>query len=69
MTKSNELSRRSFIRKTAVAGAAGAAVPYFVSAKALGRAGNVGANDKIQLGPVLNLNSIVITCWNAFQCF
>jgi len=50
MTKSNELSRRSFIRKTAVAGAAGAAVPYFVSAKALGRAGNVGANDKIQLG-------------------
>ena len=50
MTKSNELSRRSFIRNTAVAGAAGAAVPYFIPANALGRAGNTGANDKIQLG-------------------
>ncbi len=50
MTKSNELSRRNFIRKTAVAGAAGAVVPYFVSANVLGRGGNTGANDKIQLG-------------------
>ena len=50
MSKSNEVSRRSFIRKTAAAGAAGVAVPYFVSANALGRAGSMGANDKIQLG-------------------
>ncbi len=48
MSKSNELSRRSFIRKSA--GAAGVAVPYLVSAKALGRAGNTSANDRIQLG-------------------
>ncbi len=50
MSKSNEVSRRSFIRKTAAAGAAGVAIPYFVSANVLGRNGNVGANDKIQLG-------------------
>jgi len=50
MTKSNELSRRSFIRNTAIAGVAGAAAPHFVSATALGRSGKTGANDKIRLG-------------------
>ncbi|MFV1964860.1 MAG: Gfo/Idh/MocA family protein [Pirellulaceae bacterium] len=50
MSKSNRFSRRSFFHQTAVAGAVGAVAPYFVSASALGRAGNVSANDKIQLG-------------------
>ena len=50
MSHSNNLSRRGFIGKGAAATAAGAAVPYFVSAKALGRDGQPGANEKINLG-------------------
>ncbi len=47
MSKSNELSRRDFIEKTA---AAGAAVAYYVPASALGAPGSPGANEKIQIG-------------------
>ena len=50
MLKSSQLSRRRFIGKSAAAGAAGAAVPYYVSAKSLGQDGRPGANDKINLG-------------------
>ena len=50
MSESNEVSRRLFIGKTAVAGVVGAAAPYFVSARALGQGGAPGANDKIQIG-------------------
>ncbi len=47
MSKSNKLSRRSFLQNSAVA--TGAASAYFVPSKVLGRQGNVGANDKIQV--------------------
>jgi predicted dehydrogenase len=50
MSQSSKLSRRRFIGKTAVASAAGAAVPYYVSAQALGQDGRPGANDKINVG-------------------
>jgi hypothetical protein len=48
VSKSKKLSRRSFMHQSAVAGAA--AVPYVVSAEALGRAGKAGANERIQIG-------------------
>jgi hypothetical protein len=47
VSKPNNLSRRGFLHKTALAGAA---VPYFVSASALGQAGKAGANERIQIG-------------------
>ncbi len=50
MCDPNPLSRRDFMGRTAAAGAAGAAVPYFVSAEALGAGGAPGANDKIHVG-------------------
>ena len=50
MSQSSKLSRRRFIGKTAAASAAGAAVPYYVSAKALGQDGQPGANEKINVG-------------------
>jgi len=50
MSESKELCRRTFLGKTAAAGAAGLSAPYFVSAKALGAEGSPGANDKIHVG-------------------
>lgn len=50
MSKPSKLSRRRFLSKTSVAGAAGAVAPYFVSTKTLARTGKIGANDKIHLG-------------------
>ncbi len=50
MSKSSDLSRRDFVRKTAAAGAVGAAVPYFVPAAALGQDGKPAAGDRIQVG-------------------
>jgi predicted dehydrogenase len=50
MSDLQELSRRKFVTKTATVGAASAAVPYIVSAKALGNQDNPGANDKIHVG-------------------
>ena len=50
MSEAKRLSRRDFIEKTATAGAAGLAAPYFVSASALGQAGKPGANAKIHVG-------------------
>jgi predicted dehydrogenase len=47
MSKFDQLSRRQFIGKSAVAGAA---VPLYVSASALGQPGKPGANDRIQVG-------------------
>ena len=44
------ISRRGFLGKTATAGAAGLAVPYFVPTSALGAQGKPGANAKIHLG-------------------
>jgi len=62
VSNSEKLSRRTFMRKRRPAGAIGAGVPYFVSAKALGRAGNVGANDRIQLGLIAPEAWAVETC-------
>ncbi len=50
MSEPNELSRRGFLGKSAVAGAAGVAVPLVVSASALGQPGKPGANEKIHVG-------------------
>ena len=50
MPKSHSVSRRTFIQKTAVAGAVGVAAPYFVSARALARQSQPGANDRLQIG-------------------
>ena len=50
MSDSSKVSRRSFMGKTAAAGAAGLSVPYFVPQAALGGEGSPGANDKIQVG-------------------
>ncbi|MGD8500945.1 MAG: Gfo/Idh/MocA family oxidoreductase, partial [Phycisphaerales bacterium] len=50
MSQPKQVSRRDFIRQMVTTGAAGAAVPYFVPASALGRKGRPGANDKIGLG-------------------
>lgn len=47
MSQSSRISRRDFVRTTA---AAGVALPYFVSSRALGQAGQPGANDKIHVG-------------------
>ena len=47
MSDTKRITRRQFVRATA---AAGVAVPYFVSAAALGQAGAPGANDKIHVG-------------------
>ena len=50
MVQSEELSRRGFIGKTAVVGAAGLSASYLASAQVRGQNGAVGANDKIQVG-------------------
>ncbi|MDD4872516.1 MAG: Gfo/Idh/MocA family oxidoreductase [Kiritimatiellae bacterium] len=50
MTKSANLSRRDFLKKTAKVGAAGFVVPYIISASALGLENKPGANSRIQLG-------------------
>ena len=50
MSESNELSRRGFLGKSAVAGGASLAVPLVVSSNALGQPGNPGANEKIGVG-------------------
>ena len=50
MSEPNKVSRREFVGKTATAGAVGAAVPYFVPARALGQADAPGANDRIGVG-------------------
>ncbi len=50
MSNTDKLSRRAFVQKTAAVGAAGAAVPYFVSARAMGQDGQPGANDRIGVG-------------------
>jgi len=47
MSDTKRITRRQFVRATA---AAGVAVPYFVSAAALGQAGAPGANDKLHIG-------------------
>lgn len=47
MSKPDQLSRRQFMGRSAVAGAA---VPLYVSSNVLGRSGKPGANDRIQLG-------------------
>lgn len=43
------VSRRRFLQQTAMAGAAGMAVPYFVPAQALSSPTRVGANDRLQI--------------------
>ena len=53
MSQSSKLSRRRFIGNTAAASATGAAVPYYVSAQALGQNGQPGANEKINLATFL----------------
>jgi len=50
MTKTDTLSRRAFIHKTAAAGAVGAAAPYIIPAAALGQEGKAPANERIQIG-------------------
>jgi predicted dehydrogenase len=50
MSKSKRLSRRDFVRKTAAAGAVGAAAPYLVPAAALGQAGTPAASERIRIG-------------------
>jgi len=47
MSEMKQFSRRQFMHKSAMAGAA---VPCFVSAAALGQPGKPGANDRIQVG-------------------
>jgi predicted dehydrogenase len=49
MSASSEVSRRGFLRNTAI-GAAGVAVPYFVSAGALGKEERPAASERIRLG-------------------
>jgi predicted dehydrogenase len=46
------LSRRSFLKKTAGAAVVTAGFPYVVSSSALGRAGNVAASERITVGCV-----------------
>ena len=50
MSDVQQVSRRSFIRQAANAGAVGMMVPYYVPASALGQAGQPGANDRIGIG-------------------
>jgi predicted dehydrogenase len=52
MSEPSPISRRDFVAKTASAGAAGLAVPYLVSASALGQGDKPGANSKIRVGLV-----------------
>ncbi len=47
MADTSPLTRRSFVEKTAIAGAA---APYFVARTALGEAGQPAANDRIHVG-------------------
>ncbi|NQT16473.1 MAG: Gfo/Idh/MocA family oxidoreductase, partial [Planctomycetes bacterium] len=47
MSKRDQLSRRQFMGKSAVAGAA---VPLYVSSSVLAQPGKPGANDRIQVG-------------------
>jgi predicted dehydrogenase len=46
----DKVTRRDFFRKTGVAAVATAAMPLVVSARALGQAGKVAANDRLGLG-------------------
>ncbi len=50
MQPPSTVSRRQFIQQSALVGAVGMTVPYFVPASALARPGRVGANDKLQIG-------------------
>lgn len=50
MKSSEPMSRREFLEKSACLGAAGASLPYFVPARALGKPGRPGPNDKIRIG-------------------
>ncbi len=45
-----QVSRRDFVAQTAAAGAAGLAVPYVVSARALGQPGTPPPSERIQVG-------------------
>ncbi len=50
-SKSQSVTRRSFLRQSAVASAVGVSAPYFVPSAALGGAGKrTGANDKLRIG-------------------
>ncbi len=44
------VTRRRFLQKTAVVGAAGVAAPYIVPSRALGSPTRPGANDRLQIG-------------------
>ena len=48
MPASHEVSRRDFLRDTAI-GSAGVAVPYLVSARALGKEDKLPASERIQV--------------------
>jgi predicted dehydrogenase len=50
MQNSPTVNRRSFLKRSATATAAGAAAPYFVSTAALGAGQEAGANDKLNIG-------------------
>ncbi len=50
MSKSNELSRRDFVRSTSAAAAVGVAAPYVVPARAMAQDDTPGPNDRIHLG-------------------
>jgi len=50
MSQPNDFSRREFVRRTATAGAVGAAAPYLVPRSVLGQADKAGPNDRIHLG-------------------
>lgn len=50
MLRAQAVSRREFLSQSVMAGAAGVAAPYFVSARALGGTTRPGANDRLQIG-------------------
>lgn len=50
MSKSSKLSRRGFLRKTAVTGMGGMAAPSFLASSALGQDSKTGPNERIHLG-------------------
>ncbi len=52
MSQSNHTNRRNFIAKSVTMGASAIAVPYFVSAKAIGADGGVTPSEKITLGVI-----------------
>lgn len=52
MKRSNEISRRGFLKTAAGAGVGVIGFPYIVSSSALGRAGNVAASNRITVGCV-----------------